>query len=168
MTHLRKGSAEGILLLLAALAGLLLSFRLWGTPHAAAAVPLALVGLVQLASGASVLLRTPRRRRALALRLVQDPAAYRAEELARMEREMAGFRVYRTMAAAVLALGLLPLLLLRHDPGWLAVGLSAVAEGALLLVLVLSAQARGRAYVAALRRFLDPAAPVAGETDLGE
>lgn len=168
MTYLRRESAGSLLLVLVALGAFLLSFRLWGTPWAAAAFPLVAVGLVQLVVGGTILLRAPRQRRDLALRLVQEPAAYRAGELARMAKVMRDFRVYKAIELAVLAAGLLLLALLRDDPMWRAVGAGCAAQGVLMVALDLGAEARGRRYVAALERFLDPSAPVAGDVDQGE
>lgn len=85
-----------------------------------------------------------------------------------MRKVMASFRVYKAIEIAVLAAGLLLLVFPRDSPAWLAVGAACAAQGALMLVLDLFAEARGRRYVTALTRFLDPAAPVAGEMDQGE
>lgn len=164
MTYLRQGTVEALLLVLAALGSFLVSFRLWGTPWAQAAFPLVAVGLVGLAAAALVLARTPRLRRGLALRLVQDPAAYRAEERARMARVLPRVRLRQAGETVLLAAGLLLLLV----PPWRAVGAGCAAQGALTLAVDLHAGARARAYVRALERFLDPRAPVAGEMDRGE
>lgn len=168
MRHLRGEQAARLLAILLALGASYVSFELYGTPHAAAGIPLVAAGLGALVAALAALFRIPRLRASLALRLVEAPAAYRAEELARMARARRGLRLAMLGKAALLAAGLVLMAIRPRDPSWYGVGAGLAASGAVLLALAVLAEARARRYVAALERFLDPAAPVSGEADLGE
>jgi hypothetical protein len=80
--------------------------------------PLAAVAAIQLAVGGTVLLRTDRQVAALEARLAADPAGFRDLEAARMERVMAGFRLYKTVEIALLAAGIALCLAFPRRESW--------------------------------------------------
>ena len=123
-----------------------------GGPWRAMAWPLGAVALIQLAVGGAVHLRTDGQVAALEARLATDPAAFRAEEAARMEKVMAGFRTYKAVEVALLAAGIALALLFPGRQALLAAGVGLIIQPAFMLVLDLFAEHRGRAYLAALAR----------------
>jgi hypothetical protein len=145
---------ESVLFLAAGLVALLAAALLLrgGGPYRAMAWPLAAIAAIQLAVGGAVFLRTDRQAAALEARLVADPAGFRSEESARMERVMAGFRLYKAVEIALLAAGIgLSLAFPRHE-GWYAAGIGLLLQAALMLILDLFAEKRGRDYLDAIGR----------------
>lgn len=144
---------EGLVFLAAGLLALGASIWLWrsASPYRAMLYPLGAVALIQLGVGPGVYLRTGGQVADLSAKLAATPAAYRAEETARMEKAMRGFQVYKAIEIAVLAAGIALALLAPHRPALYAAGIGCIAQGALMLVLDLFAEARGREYLAALR-----------------
>ena len=123
-----------------------------GGPYRAMAWPLAAVAVIQLAVGGSVFLRTDRQVAALEARLAADPAGFRAEEAARMDRVMAGFRLYKAVEIALLAAGIGLALAFPRREGWYAAGIGLLAQASLILVLDLFAEKRGRDDLDAIAR----------------
>ena len=123
-----------------------------GGPYRAMAWPLAAVAVIQLVVGGSVFLRTDRQVAALEARLSTDPAGFRAEETARMDRVMAGFRLYKALEIALMATGVALALAFPRRDGPYAVGIGLLSQAALMLVLDLFAEKRGRDYLDAVAR----------------
>ncbi len=121
-------------------------------PYRAMAWPLAAVAAVQLAVGGTVLLRTDRQVAALEARLAADPAGFRDVEAARMERVMGGFRLYKAVEIALLAAGIGLALAFPRRQGPHAAGIGLLIQAALMLVLDLFAEKRGRDYLDAIAR----------------
>lgn len=145
---------ESLLFLAAGLVALLAAALLLrgGGPYRAMAWPLAAIAVIQVAVGGAVLLRTDRQVGALEARLVADPAGFRSEESARMERVMAGFRLYKAVEIALLAAGIGLALAFPRREGWYAAGIGLLLQAALMLVLDLFAEKRGRDYLDAIGR----------------
>jgi len=147
----KRGAAVFLALGLAAVAAAILLWRS-ATPYHGMAPPLGGVGLVQLAAGAGVLLRTGRRLAGLREGLALDPSACRQAELARMRRVAASFRLYKAIEMAVLTAGLtLVMLFPRHHPLY-AAGLGGMLQGSLTLILDRLAERRADGYVRDLRQ----------------
>ncbi len=108
------------------------------TPYRGMIPPLALLGLVEVGIGAAILWRTPPRRRAL------------EGELARLQRVLASFRVYKVAEIVVLTAGLTLMMLFSRRTAWNAAGLGLLVQGSALLVLDRLAERRARDYAAAL------------------
>lgn len=145
----KRGAAVFVAVGTAALAAATL---VWGTgtPHRGMAVPLGVIGLLQLVVGASVFLRTDGRVVALRGRLAADAPAGRGAERDRMRRVVASFRVYRAIEIAMLTAGLTLLFLFpRRHPLW-AAGLGCLLQGSVTLVLDRLAERRAEAYLEAL------------------
>jgi hypothetical protein len=112
--------------------------------------PLALIGLVQLAVGATIFLRTPRQAARLAERLRSSPAAYRAEESARMRRVQRSFVFYKRIEIGLLALGLAFASVEGYGRTLYAVGMGLMLEAGVMLAFDLVAERRGRRYLEAV------------------
>ena len=143
---------EALLFLAAGLVALATSALLLrgGGTWKSMAWPLGAVALVQIGVGAGVYLRTGRQVAALEAKLGTDPAAYRAEEEARMARVMASFRRYKAAEVALLAAGIALTYAFPRREGWYAAGVGLVAQAAFMLVLDLFAEHRARLYLDAI------------------
>jgi len=111
------------------------------------AVPLLLVGLIQLVVGATVYLRTDAQRAALQAQAVVAPTRLKTEELARMETVRASFTVYKGIEAAFIVIGLILALNPKARRFWRGLGLGMLLQGALMLPADLLAEARAAVYV---------------------
>jgi hypothetical protein len=123
-----------------------------GGPYRAMAWPLLAVAVIQLAVGGSVFLRTESQVATLEARLAADPTGFRTEETQRMRRVMAGFRLYKAVEIALLAAGIALALAFPRREGPYAAGIGLVVQAALMLVLDLFAEKRGRDYLEAVAR----------------
>jgi hypothetical protein len=147
----RRGAAVFLALGLAALAASALLWTSSGT-YRGMVPPLFALGLIEVMVGATVYLRTPRQVAALRARLDTDEGEARREELERMRRVMAGFRVYRAIELVLLTGGLTLLMLFPRRHHLYAAGLGCVVQGSVMLVLDRLAERRGGDYTAALAR----------------
>lgn len=161
---------QSLLLLAVGAAAIAWSARAWGSGDALApaALPLAAVGLLQVAGGAWGFVRAPRDSRAKALLLVTDPGAFRRDERVRMDETLSKLRRLRLVELAILATGLGAMLAFRADAFWLPFGLGACAQALVMLVAHALSAARARRYASLLARFLDPAAPIEGAIETAE
>ena len=115
------------------------------------AIPLILVGLIQIAVGSSVYLRTPAQVVTLKAQVVQDPARFKSEETARMGPVMANFKTYKLIEVAFILIGL-AVTLLVSQPFVLGIGMGMLIQGALMLPADITAEQRGTVYQTAVAR----------------
>jgi len=152
LEYFRAEKHEALVFLAAGLAALAASALLvrGGGPWKAMAWPLGAVAILQIGVGSGVYLRTGGQVAALVARLEADPAAYRAEEGARMAKVMAGFRRYKAAEVALLAVGIALTCAFPRRDAWYAVGVGLVAQPAFMLLLDLFAERRARLYLDAI------------------
>ena len=138
----------GFLLVAMALTGIGLAGFLWIARSAflAMAWPLLIFAAIQLAIGLTVALRTPAQVVALEQGLASAPEATKATETARMQKIHANFRVFKAIEIALIALGVLLVLLLPVPGTWSAVGLGLALEAVVLLVFDSFAHHRAEIY----------------------
>lgn len=142
MTPNRYFAAErrgGAMFLAAGLGAVTLSLCLAmrATAYRGMIPPLAVLGLVEIGIGATVLLRAPRQVEA-------------RRERDRMRRVIASFRIYKMVETVVLTAGLtLMMLFPRHAPLY-AAGLACLLQASVLLVLDRFAERRAREYASGL------------------
>lgn len=121
-----------------------------------ASVPIFVLGLVQLALGIGLYVRTPGQVERLSAQLKSDPAGYAAAERKRMRGVNRGFSIYRPVELGILTVGLGLVAgggLGRSDTA-IGVGLGLIVESLLFLVLDHYADDRGAWYEAVLRDFV--------------
>lgn len=123
-----------------------------GGPYRAMAFPLVAIAFIQLGVGGAVWLRTDRQVAALGAQLEAAPAAFRAEETARMEKVMASFRLYKAIEIALLAAGIGLCLAFPRREAIYAAGIGLIVQPAAMLVADLIAEARGRSWLEAVSR----------------
>lgn len=116
------------------------------------AIPLTLIGIVQMAVGATVARRGERQAEDLEKLLAEDPAEFSRQEMPRMAAVMRSFVLYRWVEIAIGAAGLM-LILLNHEVGfWKGLGAGMFAQAVIMLVFDYFAEKRGRAYSTFVQR----------------
>ena len=125
------------------------------TASAGASVPLFAVGLIQLALGIGLWIRTPPQVAALETQLTKSPKEYALAERTRMERVMRGFAVYKAVEVGLFfgGVGLAGVGGVVRSDFALGAGFSLALESLAMLILDFFAEARGRAYETALVGF---------------
>jgi hypothetical protein len=159
---------EAILAAVLGLGAVSLAVQLWrtGSPHAAAGIPLTLLGLAQVAGAVAHFVAAGRRRGRLSVLLAQDPGRFQHQEIARVGHVFMELRFSLAFEALLLGVGATVAFAQRDSPPWLGVGLAMAGEGVLLLLLDAWSGLRTRAYRAQLQRFLtdEGARPTTTET----
>lgn len=115
------------------------------------AIPLLLVGAIQVGVGATIFVRTDAQVVALKAQYQADPAAFKTQELARMKAVREGFVVYKAIEIAFIAIGLVLALLPSLHRFWRGIGLGMLLQGALMLPADLAAEDRTDAYLQAIQ-----------------
>jgi hypothetical protein len=110
------------------------------------ALPLLLIGAIQMAVGVVVGRRSDRQAEDLERLLAESPAEFRQWESARMAKVMRSFGLYKWVEIVFVAVGLALILLnpTANFPKGLGAGM--LYQGALMFVFDYFAEKRGRAY----------------------
>ncbi len=111
------------------------------------ALPVLLVGLIQLGVGFTIHARTDTQVLALSAQLQAEPAAFKAQELARMKAVQTSFAVYKGIEAMFIIVGLGLALMRSARRFWRGFGLGMLLQGALMLPADLIAEDRAVDYV---------------------
>ena len=153
-SYFRAEKAESLLFLLvgiAAVLGALWAFGLAGKTHSSMfrgfAIPLALVGVIQVVVGGTVFFRTDKQLYQLKDRYAGHMMEFKAEELERMDTVMKNFQLYKWVEVAFVIAGLAMVVLLRQKSFWLGFGSGLLLQGALMLAADAFAEHRGERYV---------------------
>lgn len=147
--------AESVLFIAAGATALIAGIAFWlrGAPVLrGASIPLVAVAIIQLVVGATVFSRTDGQVRALATQLEQQPAAFKAEESARMAVVNDNFDLYKQIeiALALAGLGMAAWGMQRARPFLAGAGCGLALQALFTLVLDAFAEARADAYTLAL------------------
>lgn len=153
-TYFRAEKAESLLFLLIGLAAIVFAvfaWMKWNEPFIKGmAIPLVLIGLIQMTVGGTVFSRTDKQMAALNELVVQDPQAYRTAELPRMEKVMKSFTAIKWTEIVFILIGIGLLLLTKGNGFWKGVGLGLLLQGAVSLTLDVFAEKRGTEYITAV------------------
>ncbi len=114
------------------------------------AIPLSLVGLLQVGVGGSVLARTDGQVAALKDQLGTAPGAMKQAEQTRMKKVMRSFEIIKITEIVILAIGLLLALRFRHSDALWSIGIGCILQASASLSLDLFAERRGEFYLSAL------------------
>lgn len=147
--------AESVLFIAAGATALLAGIAFWlrgAVVLKGAAIPLVAIALIHLAVGTSVFARTDAQVRALIPQLEQQPAAFKAEESARMAVVNDNFDLYKQIeiALALAGLGMVAWGLQRSRPFLAGAGFGLAFQALFTLVLDFFAEARADVYTQAL------------------
>lgn len=150
--YFRAEKAESLLFLgvgvvaLAAGAWLLLSLR--AALAVGLAVPLLLIGLIQVAAGGTVYLRTDRQAAALQAQYAASPAAFAQAEAPRMAQVNRAFDVYKLVEVGFILVGTGLIFFCQQRDFWLGLGLGMLGQGAVMLGADVFAERRADLYTA--------------------
>ena len=123
------------------------------------AIPLMLIGIVQLVVGSTVYNRSDKQRMDIVYKLDMNPDAIRSTELPRMQKVMNSFKVYRYIEIILLIIAVCLFLYTREKPAsafWTGLGLALALQAGLMLIADGFAEKRGRAYLEGIERPLLP------------
>ena len=147
--------AESVLFLAAGATSVIAGLAFWfrGAPVLkGAAIPLVAIALIHLVVGATVFSRTDGQVHALAAQLEHQPAAFKAEESARMAQVSDNFDLYRQIEIALTLAGLAMTAwgMQRARPFLAGAGCGLAFQAMFTLLLDFFAEARADAYTQAL------------------
>lgn len=125
---------------------------LWRSSYRGALIPLGLMAVLQVAVGTGLYLRTDKQVAELRAQLDRSPAEYKSVEGQRMARVMRSFIIIEIVELTVLCIGIGLAFAFKQRETVFAVGLAVIAQGTIMLLFDLTAEARGRPYVAAIER----------------
>lgn len=144
---------ESLLFVAVGILAVAVAVWLWMNGHRlrSMAFPLLAIALIQLTVGGGVYFRTDAQVEALRRQASEAPAAFKTEEIARMETVMRNFTLYKWIEIALLAIGIGLIVFWQRQDVAAGVGAGLVLQSAFMLCLDLFAEARGEDYLAALR-----------------
>ena len=149
-TYFNAESAESYVFISFGLLALLFAgYTLWrfnDVLYKSMAIPLVLVGLIQLTVGKTILLHTPSQVAELKTLYQQDRAVFKQKELPRMQTVLKSFDLYKIIEIAFVVIGLLLIIFMPANSFWLGIGLGMLVQGALMLPADIFAEARGAKY----------------------
>ena len=143
---------ESVLFILAAMMAMGVAVWLWTNGHRLRwmALPLGVVALMQLAVGITIFSRTDGQLAKLTTQLTREPAQFKQEETDRMQTVMTNFTHYKTVELVLLALGACLVAFFSKWDATTGIGIGLMVQASFTLALDLFAEARGKAYLAAL------------------
>lgn len=110
------------------------------------AIPLILIGIIQMAVGSVIVRRTDRQVEDLEKLLAENPAEFSRQETLRMTPVMRSFKIYRWAELAIAATGLALILLNQEVNFWKGLGAGMFAQAVIMLVFDFFAEKRGHEY----------------------
>lgn len=144
---------ESLLFVLVGVLAIGASGWMWMTGAALRGIgyPLVLVGLIQIAVGAGVFLRTDKQVAALSDQVGRAPAEFRAAEVSRMEKVQRNFQIYKAVELGLLLAGMALSYLARRRELWYGMAVGLILQSSVMMVLDLLAEHRGERYLNAVR-----------------
>ncbi len=125
-----------------------------------AAVPLLVIGIVQIVVGYTIYARSDRQGAEIAYKMGMEPAAFvKTEELPRMETVNKNFVIYRWVEIALVVAGVVLILLFKTNPGkpfWYGVGMTLTIQAVLMLGADYFAEKRAKDYTEKIQTFIKP------------
>lgn len=143
---------ESLLFMVIGVAAIIASVVLFMTAssYRGMSYPLVLIALIQLGVGGSVYFRTDTQVAELSAQMSAEPAAYKAAELARMDKVSKSFEIYKVIEIVLLAAGIVMAYALRRSEVFYGVAVGLIMQASVMLVLDLFAERRADTYVVAV------------------
>lgn len=155
---------ESLLFLIIGIVAILLALLFWflikSNPSffKGAAIPLLVIGLIQMVVGYSVYSRTDKQRTDIAYNIGMEPVSFvKQTELPRMKTVMKNFVVYRWVEIVLILTGLLLIFLFRSNPDktfWYGFGVALAIQATLMLGADYFAEQRGKIYIEELEKII--------------
>jgi len=138
----------------------------FGIGAASAILP---ISAIQIGAGLVLLVRTEGQLADLQALHAKDPAAYRAQELPRMERVSFWFDVYKGIEIGFIGLGAASIVFGAVDdrPGFVGAGVGLASQASAMLTFDLIAEQRADDYTAKIEALTLSVRPVVGPTGVG-
>ena len=131
-------------------------FLLKNNLYKGAAIPLLIIGIIQVIVGYTVYGRTDGQRIDNVYAFDMNPGKLKNEELPRMEKVSRDFVIYRWLEIAFIAAGMVLIFYFRRNierSFWLGFGLALALQAAIMLVADHFAEKRATVYTTQLRNF---------------
>jgi hypothetical protein len=123
------------------------------------AIPLILLGIVELAIGYSVYSHTDKQRQDIVYKMDLNPTALQQHEIPRMAKVVTNFTIYRVVEAALLLVGIILLVYFKKNEErqlLAGVGLALLIQATILLIGDSMAEKRAKTYFNGLNGFVKP------------
>jgi hypothetical protein len=121
-----------------------------------AAIPLFLIGLIQVVAGYTIYKRSDEDRKRIVYACDMNPTQLKNEEIPRMQVVMKNFVIYRWVEVAFIIAGLILLFMFRATPDkkiCYGLGLTPAIQAVIMLSLDFFAEKRGHIYLKGIRDF---------------
>lgn len=149
--YFRAEKSESLLFMLVGIAAIAFSvyafLRLQQSFYTGIAIPVLLVGLIQVVVGSTVYFRTEKQIADTIQQIKSDPEKAKQDELLRMQVVMNNFTVYKWIEIAFVISGIFLILFFRQKELLLGIGLGLLIQGAIMLSLDIFAERRGEKYI---------------------
>jgi len=150
--YFRAEKAESLVFILAGVAAVGGAVWLLLTQRSALttglAIPLIVVGLIQLVVGGTVYLRSDAQQAELVALHAQSPNQFVALEAPRMQQVNRNFDMYKLVEIAFIVVGTGLIFFRQHHDFWLGLGLGMLLQGTVMLTADIFAERRADAYTA--------------------
>jgi len=144
--------------IVAILLAILFFFLLRSNFYKGAALPLLLIGILQLSAGIAVFKRSDGDRTRNVYAYDMNPGQLKSEELPRMQKVNSNFVIYRWIEIVLLLAGIALLFYFKSKPSgqfWFGLGLTLAIQAAILLGADYEATQRAHSYTKGLEVFLE-------------
>ena len=155
---------ESLLFLIVGIVAVMLAIVCWffikSNPsfYKGAAIPLLVIGLIQMVVGYSVYSRTDKQKADIAYNIGMEPVAYvKQTELPRMKTVMKNFIIYRWVEIAFIITGIILIMLFRTNPDksfWYGLGIALALQAVIMLGADYFAEKRGKVYTNELNKII--------------
>ena len=155
---------ESLLFLIIGIAAVLIAVAFWffvkSNPsfYKGAAIPLLVIGLVQIVAGYSVYANINKQKATVAYNIGIEPTAFvKQTEMPRMKTVMKNFVFYRWVEIAFIIAGLILIFLYKSNVDkafWYGLGLALTIQAAIMLGADYFAESRGETYVNELKKLI--------------
>jgi hypothetical protein len=120
----------------------------WGDPfYKGFAIPVILIGLIQIVVGGTVYLRTDKQIADLKVLYEMKKSVFTSTEKSRMESVMKNFSLYKKIEVAFVVIGLFLIFLVPAKEFWLGIGVGMLLQGAIMLTADIFAERSGTTYL---------------------
>lgn len=155
---------ESLLFLIVGIVAVILAVICWffikSNPsfYKGAAIPLMVIGLIQMVVGYTVYSRTDKQQKDIAYNIGMEPVAYtKSTELPRMKTVMKNFVIYRWVEIALIITGLILIFLFRLNTDktfWYGLGIALAIQAVIMLGADYFAEKRGKIYTTELHKII--------------
>lgn len=126
----------------------------FATTFKAMSYPLVIVALIQIMVGGSVYLRSDKQIETFSAQVQSAPAAYKVDEVKRMDVVNKNFTLYKWLEIALLLAAIATTFVVSRNSAWYAVAIGLFIQSSLMLTADLFAEHRAHHYVDCINRLV--------------